>query len=51
MLLLIFVLLNGCESKVRISEVVPHSDVEDGYYDYIELWNDGDRAVDISGKF
>lgn len=37
------------ESDVKISEIVTHSD--EPYYDFIELWNDGDENVDISGWF
>lgn len=43
--------MEGADAKVRISEVVPHSDVEDGYYDYAELHNTGEKPVDISGHF
>jgi hypothetical protein len=51
MLALCSFFLAVCVAKVKISEIVPHSDVEDGYYDFMELWNDDDKPADISGHF
>jgi len=47
-LLCLFLFATG---KVRISEVVPHNDVEDFYYDVVELWNSGEEPYDLRGHF
>jgi len=52
MIILVCFLFNALiDAKVRITEVLPHSDIPRGYYDYVELYNDGDETVNIAGHY
>jgi hypothetical protein len=37
--------------KVVISELVTHSDIANGYYDYIELFNTGSQVANLEGYY